>query len=526
MEKFDANEIEKNSTFNVDICIVGAGAAGVSICRELKNLSLSVILLESGDERFNQETQSLYDFTNTGHRLRSQSGYISRNRYLGGSTNTWMGQCAPLDELDFTERAWVKNSGWPITKTDLEPFYIKACEVLKIPKYKNFNSNDWFKYLLDKQNNFFVENVVAPTSFLLGKRPINMRLSYLKELLDSLNIRVISNANVINIATNLKADKVLSVDVKTLRGNVFKVKAKTFVLACGGWENARILLASNRQNPNGLANDHDTLGRYYMEHPKIVSGKVIPYSKIVRSPILIWKKKIDKDGYLRIYLKLSPEIQEKEKLLNHSIEITYPHSLRESLSFSEKFLSNLKISKSKIHELVKFAPHIWRLLENLERLMLNLPVKFDHLLINNHMEQVPNKESHVSLGNEVDKLGMKKLNVNLVISSEEKRAIIRFHEIVNRFFESKNIAKIESEFPNLEEDWPGITDSSHHMGTTRMNEDQKFGYVDKDCKIHGLDNMYVVGSSVFPTGGHVNPTFTIVALALRLADKLRCIYST
>jgi choline dehydrogenase-like flavoprotein len=520
LKKLDANRVESGSVLGFDICVIGGGAAGITICKEFRNKNYKVCLLESGDLNFDEKTQSLYDFTSTGHPLRSQSGYISRNRYLGGSSNTWMGQCAPLDELDFTKREWVKNSGWPITKSELVPYYRKACDTLKIPSYENFESTEWFKFLLDKSKNFLNKGVVNPTLFLLGKRPINMKHAYFKELENSSNIHVITNANVTNIQNNEDQNEITFINVATLAGNSFSVKSRFYVLACGGLENARILLSSSEKNENGLANKYDVLGRYYMEHPKIMSGKLIPTSKIICSPVFMWKKKINAMGYLRTYLKLSSDVQKQERMLNHSVEITYPHSVRDSLSYSENFFSKLKFSKSFVHDLVKLAPHVFRLLESFEKLLLNLPVKFDHLLINNHMEQAPNKESRVTLGNEVDALGMRKLNLHLIISRKEKESITRFHEVLNTYLEKENIGKIESHFPEVEDDWPGLTDSSHHMGTTRMSEDPKLGYVDKNCKVHGISNLFVIGSSVFSTGGHVNPTLTIVALALRLASKL------
>lgn len=521
MEKLDANSILLNSQLKSHICIIGGGAAGISIAKQLANTDKDVLLLESGVEHFDIQTQSLYEFTSSGHKLRSQSGYISRNRYLGGSTNTWMGQCAPLDELDFKKRDWIPNSGWPIPKEELEPYYIEAAELLNLPPYSNFKSTKWFKYLLNKSSNFFEQGKILPSSFLLGKRPCNMRTNYLQTLISSQNIQIITHANVTNIECDNAGEEVSNIEVKTLKGNSFIVKADIFILCCGGLENARILLSSNKQNPEGLGNKHDVLGRYYMEHPKIMSGKIYPLSKTLRSPILLWKKKIDKKGYLRIYLKLSEKILSENKLPNNCIEITYPHSLRESVAFSEKFLSNLKISKSKIHELVKLAPHIFRILESLERILLNLPVKFDYLLINNHIEQIPKASSRVTLGDEVDALGMKKLNIHLDINTLEKQTMIEFHNVLNEILLSENIARIESEFPKANEEWPGLTDSSHHIGTTRMSDSPESGVVDKNCKVHGINNLYVVGSSVFPTGGHVNPTLTIVAMALRLAARLR-----
>lgn len=521
----DANTITHGSELAYDICIIGGGAAGISMAKVFAETGLRIVVLESGSEAFEEETQQLYEFTSTGHPLRSQQGYISRNRYLGGSTNTWMGQCAPLAEIDFKARSWVKDSGWPFSKEALIPFYIEAAKLLKLPDYDVFEQSDWMKYLLDNTEDFLRAGHIKPTPFLLANKATNMRLTYLAELEKNQNIDIIKYANVTDILLDKTESQVSRITVSTLKQHQFYVRAKQTILACGGLENARILLHCDRQHPSGLANHHDVLGRYYMEHPKVMHGKLFPTSKTLRSPTLMWKKRITKKGHIRTYLRLSDEIQQKEGLLNHSIEVTYPHSVRDSLSYSEGFLRNLKLNKQLIHNLVKISPHFFTLLESFEKLMLNNAVKFEHMVLNNHMEQEPNPESRVTLGNETDQLGMRKLNQHLIVGAPEKESLIRTHALLDQYLRAQNLGYIKSDFKSPNENWDDVTDSSHHIGTTRMHTNPKFGYVDENCKVHGIKNLYVVGSSVFPTGGHVNPTLTIVALAVRLARHLSSLLS-
>jgi choline dehydrogenase-like flavoprotein len=524
MKDIDGREIPKGKIINTDVCIIGGGAAGISIAQEFLSANSSVIVLESGDYNYREQTQSLYDFVNIGHPMRSQQGYISRNRYLGGTTNTWHGRCAPLDPIDFTKRSWIPDSGWPISYDDIEPFYKKACKVLQIPEFDSFNFSNWSKYIYDYKSNMFDGSINADV-YTLADSPIQMRTKYAPLLTESSNIQIILNSNVTEIESDENQSFVKKLIVATLEGNTFFVKAKYFVLTCGGWENARLLLVSRRYNSNGLANDHDIVGRYYMEHPKIRRGKIIPSSKVFKSQIMLWKRRLNKKGYLRLAFKLSENAQKENKLHNHSIELIYPHSWLESVAASEAILRKLGFSHSAIHKLVKISPQIFGLLEKIEIAQIKMPLQSEYVSLFNHMEQTPNPESRVMLDNEKDALGVQKLKVKLLISDHEKESMIKFHDIFGNYIKDGDYGTFVSDLPNIREPWDGITDSSHHIGTTRMCENPKKGVVDDNCQVHGINNLFIASSSVFPTGGHANPTFSIVAISLRVADYLKSIVS-
>lgn len=521
MEDIDGRNIVNDSEIHADLVIVGAGAAGFAIARSFINTRYKVVIIESGDHSYNAVTQSLYEIESIGHSLRSVSGYISRNRYLGGSTNTWHGGCAPLNKIDFDSREWIANSGWPITRDELIPYYKGATEFLKLPDYNYFYTEKWHRLLKNPSVDFAADADISPEVFLFSRKPLNARVAYSSLVKKSKNLQIYLNSNLTNIKTNHELTNVTGLNIRTFAGNRFLVKAKYYILACGGWENARLLLLSRNNNELGLGNNHDMVGRYYNEHPKIMLGRLIPKTEFLRSPVMIWKRRVDTDGYIRVSLKLSEEQQRKHRLPNHYIQPIYPQSLGEAISSSDSFFKNLDFSKSSLHRLAKFSSNIFTLAESFERIMFNLPLKYNELAVVSHFEQIPNRDSRVSLSDNKDALGQNKLKVDLKISSDEKASMCRYHEVMNTLLQRHGFGKLETGFPEASMQWPGLTDSSHHLGTTRMSDDPKKGVVDKNCKVHSIANLFIASGSVFPTGGHVNPTYSIVAIALRLADHLK-----
>ncbi len=234
MQEQDANKFSRDQIKETDICIVGGGAAGISLAKALIGLNVRVLILESGDHFFHQQTQDLYDFENVGHPLRAQKGYISRNRYFGGSTNTWLGRSAPLHPEDYKKRDWIPNSGWPVAETDLAPYYDRTSKILKLPDPAHLYNGSWKKFLVAPPHNFPEHGGILPSVFLLAKKPANLRKAYGKELRKAGNIETILNANVTEVLTSENDKSVISLLVKTLKGNSFKVRAKNYVLACGG----------------------------------------------------------------------------------------------------------------------------------------------------------------------------------------------------------------------------------------------------------------------------------------------------
>lgn len=526
MKTIDAFQMAFDKTLESDICIIGAGAAGIAIAREFKDTHFQVLLLESGDFSYNEKTQSLYDIENIGHPLRMQKGYVSRNRRFGGSTNTWAGQCVPFNDIDFEKRPWISESGWPIKKVDLDPFYKQASGVLNLPNFELFNINSWRNKLVKNSSHFlFEDEAVTPEVCLWATNPINMGLANKKLLENSSNIRVVINANVTEIESSKNFLTVDKLHVCNLNKQRFFVKAKVYVLACGGWENARLLLLSNRHCSSGLGNQHDVVGRYYIEHPKIRLGIIFAATDVLRSPILLRRQNVRR-GTAQLGIRLSDDVQRREKLLNHYILLSpdYPAGMSEAYDDIRSLgrqLKRLSLADTAKNELTNIISQFGKLTNDIARNYLNLPLPFETVSIFNHFEQMPNAESQITLSSQRDLLGLNKLKIDLRISNEDKYSLIRFHEILGSHLEKLEIGYLTSDISDEGNFWSELTDSSHHLGTTRMSDDPKKGVVDKHCKVHDINNLYIAGSSVFPTGGHANPTLTIVALALKLADHLK-----
>jgi len=141
----DARNLENNTTIEGDICIVGAGASGISMALDLMNTKHKVILLEGGGFEYDDKVQELYNGKTTGQKYYALKS--SRLHYFGGTTGHWAGMCSPFDPIDFTQRNWVPDSGWPITKDDLVPFYVKAQETLQLGEPFEYDLEYWQKQL-------------------------------------------------------------------------------------------------------------------------------------------------------------------------------------------------------------------------------------------------------------------------------------------------------------------------------------------------------------------------------------------
>ncbi|MDP6704470.1 MAG: GMC family oxidoreductase N-terminal domain-containing protein, partial [archaeon] len=262
----DANDIAKGSVIEADVCIIGAGAAGITVARSLKDTPLRVVMLESGGVEKSKQVQKLNDIETTDLPV----GEPHRARQFGGTTTLWVGRWKPHDAIDFEERSWIENSGWPISLAELEPYYEKASSLLSAPEYDSFSDDS-----VDIQNQKIIAGEKIKTSVFrwLAKKDFNWGKKYKEEFGLAENIQVLLKANV----TKLQVDQenVASITIQTTERNMFSVKAKEFVLAAGGLENPRLLLLSD------IGNQHDQVGRYYMDHPKELVGEIEIFDKEV-----------------------------------------------------------------------------------------------------------------------------------------------------------------------------------------------------------------------------------------------------
>ncbi|MGF1600596.1 MAG: GMC oxidoreductase [Thermosynechococcaceae cyanobacterium] len=494
----DARQLPDQTSLSTDICIVGAGAVGIAIAMQLKNTSHQVSLIESGDLSLDDATQSLYDFENVGYPIRETSP--SRLRYFGGTTNIWTGRCLPLDSIDFTTRDWVANSGWPIDHATLTPYYERAAPLFRLPHYQQINADFWSqKSPYRDEQQVFSSPKLSPVVSLRGRTSLNFRTAYLQDLKQAANIQIYVNANVTEIDAAENLATVHRLQLVCLNGVQFTIKAKAYILACGGLENARILLLSRHQNAAGLGNQHDVVGRYYMDHPKVEHGTLKIKNPQFNAPLLFGYRTLQ--GTTQFGIRLSDDVQRRKRLLNHYVLL------------QPQFIQDGTVSPQ--------GSGPWPKLRYFYRKLTQKPLRFDHVLIKNYLEQVPRWESRVTLSRQSDRLGLNQLQLNWQVGPQEIQDLHQFHVILKQCFATQNIGEIQEIAPSQNQESLQFLNAFHHLGTTRMSHRPHDGVVDRNCQVHGIQNLFIAGTSVFPTGGYANPTFTAAALALRLADHLR-----
>ncbi|RDU95990.1 FAD-dependent oxidoreductase [Trinickia dinghuensis] len=527
----DTRGIDEGREIETTVCIVGAGVAGITLALELDRCGIDTCLLESGGFRPDDDTRDLYRGENAGLPYAFADG--SRSRYLGGSSNCWGGWCRPLDPWDFEQRDWVPDSGWPFRIDELEPYYARTHALLKLGP-NNFDPPFWEHAIgrADVRRIPLVTGNVRDTIAQFSP-PARFGKLYRGNLERSPHIRVFLHANVVHVDTDADASHVTRVDIATLTGRHMTVTAKRFVLAAGGIENARLLLASNRVQAAGLGNAYDNVGRYFMDHPRIMSGSVRFSPAWARNKLYDIKfhyqnAAVSAHGTpISSQFALTPEVLRRERLLNSRVWFF-------SMFYGEGSAGAEALIRCKQALLHKDQPDR-RWSEDLET-MLRHPIDtagfgLTRLLqpralirdvkLQAIVEAQPNRDSRVTLGEQRDRLGMPRVKVAWRLTELAQRTFDRTFELVADELHTSAVAQVELDAPLEGHAWPTTLEGTwHHMGTTRMHDSPRGGVVDRHCKVYGVDNLYVAGSSVFPTVGANFPTITIVALALRLAGHL------
>jgi choline dehydrogenase-like flavoprotein len=541
-----ADSIAQDARLRADVCIVGGGAAGISMALSLTGKGLSIIVLESGGLRADAATQALGEGEVADEQLHSPP-HRYRQRGLGGSTAIWGGRCMPLDPIDFEERAYVPHSGWPIGDADLLPFYPAANALAEAGRF----SYDAREALPGSAPLIagFSSDIVRTDGLERFSCPTNFGRRYQQRLTVAPDLRVLLGANCTAIRLDPGATTVREVEVSTLAGRRFRVAARTVVLAAGGLETARLLLCSNDVEPAGVGNRFDVVGRYYMCH---IAGNVGTLTVRGGPQAVRHGYEISADGiYCRRRLSITAAGQRRHALLNavarlHFPKITDPSHRNGVLS--GLFLSRSLISYEYGKRLKDTAPTS---ASGYARHMLNVagdPIdtaaflahwlrrrtlaerKFPSVILRNRSnrfslevqsEQQPLASSRVRLGDKVDALGMRQLHVDWRYSQDDIRSVQRTLDIIASELRASGAGEFDYRKETLEEDLMRYgAYGGHHIGTARMGTDPRSSVVDADCKVHSVDNLFVAGSAAFPTSSQANPTLTLIALSLRLADRL------
>jgi choline dehydrogenase-like flavoprotein len=534
----DARHLEAFSSTKSEICVIGGGVAGITLALQLEEAGFNVILLESGGYQADDETQDLYRGESTGTPYRFADG--ARSRFLGGSSNCWGGWCRPLEEDDFSKRPWVPNSGWPFSRTELEPYYEAAHPILQLgpPEY----SIDYWVRAIGRPHvrRLPFNSAVISDGISQFSPPTRFGRLYRQRLRRSTLIKVYLWANVVNIETD-GAETIRTAHARTLDGKMLEVQARVFVLACGGIENARILLVSNKQRHGGLGNHEDLVGRYFMDHPRMYSAR-LQFTQA-------WSRNVLYDikfNYHSRYVAaqgtsvaaqfwVNPHTQRAEKLLN--ARVCFDSVLPGEGSKGAEALVRIKHRLDKreqlgctlADDLLSVAAHPFASASFLTSRFLPMKRLLRYSKFQIIVEPVPDPSSRVTLCETRDRLGINRVQVHWRPGDLVKHTIDRTLAIVTDDLTRAGVAKIRPDPPINGGNWPSAFEEEgcwHHMGTTRMDDCPRRGVVDRNLRVHGTNNLYLAGSSVFPTGGSNFPTMTIVALSLRLATHLKTVVGT
>jgi choline dehydrogenase-like flavoprotein len=530
----DMREVADGRELVTTVCIIGAGVAGITIARELEKQGIDTCVLESGGMEPDDQTRDLYRGESIGIDYQFADG--CRGRFLGGSSNCWGGWCRPLDRWDFEQRDWIPYSGWPFGLEELDPWYRKVHDVLKLGPI-NFDPLFWEQAIdrLDVQRIPFVTGKVRDTISQFSP-PVRFGKAYGRELRQAKFVRLFLHANMTQLIPNTTCQSIKKVRVQTLTGKRMHVTARYFVLACGGIENARLLLASSEIISKGIGNQHDLVGRFFMEHPRMLKGEIQFSPAWSRNKLYDIKyhyinPAVAAHGvHIAAQFALTPKTLQEERLLNARICFNSEFPGEGSVGAQALF-------RCKQALLSKDQPG-WKLSDDLW-LMANDPIntfsygftRFFHprTMIKNVnfqliVEPTPSPDSRVMLStSHRDALDMPRVVVDWRLDDLVKHTADRTLELVSNELRLTGVAQTNLGPSILRSGWPSTMEKEgtwHHMGTTRMHTNEKLGVVDSDCCVHGLSNLYVAGSSVFPTAGANFPTITITALALRLAENL------
>ncbi len=506
----DLRELASGTVLDTGVCVIGGGAAGITLARAFAARGVRSSVLESGGAVLDERVQSLFETEQIG----LPDAMSCRLRFLGGATNHWGGLCAPLNELDFALRAWVPHSGWPIGFGDLYPYYKEAQAVCGLGPYA-YDAETLGMEISPQRA--FSSAKLATRFYQFSSPPLKFAAAYRDELARATEVTVYLNANVTSLAANEHADTVLSAEIRTVDGWHGRAQADIFVLACGGIENARLLLLSNAVQSAGLGNDSDRVGRFFMQHPHLSDTELL-----VSDPEALqraFKKFQAHETLAQISIGPSVQAQRRRRTLNCSATIQALADPESGVAAAQGLWRELRRGRWPDD----LADKLWTIITDVDSIFSRAYRGPVTATVHLRSEQAPNPDSRVTLGERRDRLGQRVAQVEWRLGTLDKRTLRVSALLIGEELGRLGLGRIrlplwlvddESSWPDLL--WGGC----HHMGTTRMSVNPRLGIVDRDCRVHSVNNLYIAGSSVFPTSGYANPTLTIVALALRLADHI------
>lgn len=512
---------------HADTAVIGAGAAGITIARRLLAAGQRVVLLESGGIDYEPDTAALNDGGVVGEPYYALEH--ARLRFFGGTTAIWGGRCAELDPIDFVRRPWVPHSGWPIGYSDIAPYYASARKLLDLPEIEPTSAD--FARLAAPLPAFDGQLLRTPL-WTFDDRFSRFTFDACEDLRNHPRCTILTHATVTEIVAHQAGRSISHLLLRGRAGRWHRVRAMDYVLATGGIENARLLLASRSVLPMGLGNQYDQVGRYFMEHPHARGGRITGSGAWALLRAFGRKHRIG-DAMTAALIAPAERLQREAGLLNTSLTIAGRRSAEGSEALGMRAYQKLKhdLAPSRAARAMwmrtKQASHLaMSVTEPLRPWLLHKAGRLDVALVVRG-EQAPNPDSRVTLNGETDALGMPRLDLDWRMSALDTDSVAGLVSALGREIERLGLGHVEAA--------PWLADPSrawrtdplisahaiggyHHMGTTRMSDSPRHGVTDGDGRVHGLGNLYVAGSSLFPTSGWANPTLSILALAQRTAD--------
>lgn len=551
---FDARTLDGSAVIACDVCIVGAGAAGIAIACELAGSALSVLLIEAGGASFSTASQEPLHGSVEGSSPHAPP-HMYRRRVLGGATSVWGGRLVPMDAIDFEARDYVPHSGWPVNWDTVEPYYRRAHDYLQggactytvqgalgpdaPPTIAGFRSD-----IVDTDR---IERFSEPTDF--GK-------AYLPRLQQASNIRILLNAQCLRVET-AESGAVTALACASSPERRFTVQPRFTVVASGGLEATRLLLASDTSRRGGLGNESGRLGRFYMCHIENTLGRL--HLNPQSHPAVVDFERTGEGVYVRRKFTLNADAQRRHRLLNATFRLHFPFisdpahrngilsavylakdcvlpEYRRKLATIElakrdRMMQDWRFWAAHVGNVARDTVPVGRFGADWVRRRILARRKLPHVVVRNrdgiypldlNMEQVPNPDSRVTLAGETDAFGMPRLCIDWRMTGQDVDSIVRTFQQLRIAFAQSGCARLEFHDEELAAQ---VLDSTpiggHHMGTARMAASPRDGVVDANGEVFGAPGLFVASGAVFPTSGHANPTLTIVALAVRLADHLK-----
>lgn len=509
---FDLRDVE---TLSAEICVIGSGPGGGVPAVALAEMGHDVLLLEAGPaEKGGGTPLFTRDIFSDGEADLPFTGAVQ----LGGSSNLWAGRLAPLEPIDFEEREWVSNSGWPISAEALP--YERALRLIagfdpRMEIEKGGIPAGFGPMLGD--------DGIDLKQFFWVPRPFNIA-HYLREALPARGgrLRVLTDSPVVELTEVAGGGRIAAALVRGAGGKPVRVEARVFVLAAGGFETARILLSSRGESGAGVGNGHDLVGRYLSTHPK-ADIATLTLSKRTATGHPLFMDSPTGGGRSRLGVGFGPSAQRRLALLNHYVQLSpfleYRASrafdrVRTSAAIKSPFIDRSSLAKGILPTLGVFA------FDMIGRLA-GLQGRARIFILRAFLDQYPSPENRIRLSGEINALGLPTADVTWSFSREDRASVIRFLAALDEILVAQDIGRLDyRKLLDQGDDWPLTALHSHFMGTTRMGATERQGVVDADCRVFGQSNLYVSGPSVFTTYGYANPFLTITALGLRLADHI------